>query len=300
LRPPARAFPVVTAGAGLLVVTLVAVWATRPARQSPAIDAVTHPAQMATRQIQGSTRALDRPARPLALTAAAPWPTPVALAQGLLAWWRLDDGPGSTVAGDSSGRGRPCQIHDLMAPAAWVEGVRGRALELGGRAWLECPQPETAAGQPLEITIAAWVRRSAPTIPAAIATRQIATGFHDQYFFGFAGDGLRVVSHAWSGWAVDGAPPAPGRWFHTAFTRDRDGTSRLYVDGQQVADSAGAPLDRQAVTGPLTLGAGLFSARPDRVRQRFAGALDEVLVYDRPLSPGEIAALAAGAAPAAE
>jgi RNA polymerase sigma factor (sigma-70 family) len=294
-----RPFPLIAVGASLAIVTLVTVWATRPARKLPAI----RPAQLATAPIERarSPRLSDpgaRLSRPPALPTATAVRSTAALAQGLLGWWRLDDGPGSLVAGDSSGHGRPCQIHDLTAPAAWVDGVRGRALELGGHAWLECPQPETAAGRPLEITIAAWVRRASPTIPAAIATRQIGTGFHDQYFFGFAGDGLRVVSHAWSGWAVEAAPPPPGRWFHSTFTRDREGTTRLFVDGQEVAVSAGAPLDVHAVTGPLTLGAGLFSVRPDRVRQRFDGALDEVLVYARALSAGEIAALAAGAQPA--
>ena len=88
-------------------------------------------------------------------------------------------------------------------------------------------------------------------------------------------------------------PPPPGRWFHAAFTHDGVGTTRLYVDGALVADSRGHPLDPSPVDTPITIGAGRFSRYPQQLRQHFDGALDDLRVYDRPLSPDEIAALAA-------
>jgi hypothetical protein len=200
------------------------------------------------------------------------------------------------VVRDWSGQGRDCQVHGLRAPAGWIAGVRGSALDLAGTAWLECPFPDTEAGGGLEITVSAWVWRDSDHIPAAIATRQLGTGYENQFFFGFGADGLRVVSHAWHDRVVEPSPPAR-RWFHALFTHDREGLTRLYVDGTEVARGQGAPADLREVRTPVTFGAGHHNRRPDQVNQRLGGAIDEVLVYDRALSPEEIGALAAGAEP---
>jgi RNA polymerase sigma-70 factor (ECF subfamily) len=213
-------------------------------------------------------------------------------AQGLVGRWSFEDDPGSGLAGDSSGHGRHCRVHGAgLSGGAAIAGPRGRALQLEGGAWLECPLPDSAAGEAVELTVALWVRRASLRTPAALVTRQLAHSFQDQFFFGFGGDGLRVVSHAWSGWAVDPDPPAPGRWFHAAFTHDRAGNTRLFVDGVQVAHSAGRVLDPRAVAAPGTIGAGRYGAKPQLVRQRFEGSLDEIAIYDRALAPGEVAAL---------
>jgi RNA polymerase sigma factor (sigma-70 family) len=275
---------------GVATLALVAVRAgrsgasDRPPRAAPPSAAVGSPLRPS---------AARRPLPQLVTTRPTPLRPPVTLTLdvGLVGSWPLDDGPGSGLVHDVSGQGRHCRMHDIAPPAAWIRGVRGGALDLAGRGWLECPLPETPAGSPVELTVAAWVRRSSTATPAALATRQIGTGFHDQFFFGFGGDGLRVVSHAWSGWAVEPAPPPSGRWFHAAFTHAA-GTTRLYVDGAEVAESRGRPLEATGVDTPVTIGAGRFSAHRQQVRQHFGGALDELRIYDRALTATEIAALA--------
>ncbi|MFD5320925.1 exo-alpha-sialidase [Streptomyces sp. NPDC127098] len=95
-----------------------------------------------------------------------------------------------------------------------------------------------------------------------------------------------------------GSPPASasvdapaahndGRWHHLAFTRS-DGRLSLAVDGGEpvtAADVAGS------VSRNSTFGVHL-GQRPDRL-QWMSGALDEVRVYDRALSAGELAWLRA-------
>jgi hypothetical protein len=215
----------------------------------------------------------------------------------LWGWWRFDDDAGSQVVVDSSGQGRDCQLHSFRPPAGWVAGVRGRALDFANVAWLECPFPDTEAGGALEITVAAWVERNSDHIPSAIATRQIGTGYHDQFFFGFGSDGLRVVSHAWQDRVFEPDPPELHRWFHAAFTHDRGGATKLYVDGKEVARTGGIPGETSEVRAPITFGAGRHNYQANKVNQRFNGAVDEVIVYQRALGAEEIAALAAGRLP---
>jgi hypothetical protein len=140
--------------------------------------------------------------------------------------------------------------------------------------------------------------RSFPPLHAAIATRQIGSGYQDQFFFGVEGDHLRVNSHAWEGFIVGGPGLLLERWYHAAFTHDEHGQTRLYLDGLEVGRQAGPEFDRGPVTSSLTLGAGQYSRNRRLVRQHLDGALDEVRIYERALGPAEIAALASDAGPA--
>jgi hypothetical protein len=177
-----------------------------------------------------------------------------------------------------------------------VAGKYRGALDLRGKSWLECPQPEVSTDRPMAMTVAAWVKlRSFSDSHTALATRQIGTGYEDQFFLGFLGEKLRAGSQAWQTFLVQPAPLALDRWFHLAFTHEEDGMTRLYLDGVEVARRRGPHLDRGRVISSLTLGAGQYARNPHLVRQRLDGVLDEVRIYARALPPAQIAALAAGA-----
>jgi RNA polymerase sigma factor (sigma-70 family) len=222
------------------------------------------------------------------------------LGLGLTGYWRLDDGAGSPQARDLSGRGHHCLLRGTDPAHAWTDGVLGGGVRLDGKGWLECPQPQVTAGTPVEMTVAAWVQRSR-SVPyrVAVATRQLGSASKDFFFFGFEpGDRLRVMSHAWIGWVTRSMQPsAVGQWTHLAFAHAADGTTRLYVDGKQVGQMFGKARGEGVIGGPLTIGAGINGRSTTAVRQRLDGSFDEVLVYDRALSPEEIAALAARTQP---
>ena len=76
--------------------------------------------------------------------------------------------------------------------------------------------------------------------------------------------------------------PAVGEWYHVAGTHDGT-TMRLYVDGVEIGS--------RAVSGTVATGTGV---QINSGNERFDGLLDDVRVYDRALSPCEIALLAAG------
>lgn len=81
---------------------------------------------------------------------------------------------------------------------------------------------------------------------------------------------------------VGGAPVAPRTWYHVATTYDGSAL-RFFVNGVLDGElSASGPL--MAVNGVLTIG------DDGSLNPSFNGRLDEVCLYDRPLSPREIAA----------
>ncbi|MCH2161692.1 MAG: DUF1549 domain-containing protein, partial [Phycisphaerales bacterium] len=79
-----------------------------------------------------------------------------------------------------------------------------------------------------------------------------------------------------------------GEWHHVAFSRDMSsGRIRLHVDGIQVAEKIGG---KQPLTSPKHLSLG----RMYPGHGAFNGDLDDVRIYDRALSPRQVAGLATG------
>ena len=221
------------------------------------------------------------------------------LALGLTGYWPLDEEGSARIARDHSGAGRHCLLQEARTDDVWISGVTGRALSLQATTWLQCPQPDTTRGNLQALSVAAWVKRRSVRAPAAIVTRQIGTGFQDHFFFGFDAVSLRVVGHGWRARVSVPAPPPSESWHHVAFTIDGDGMVRLYLAGMEMAMLPGPAAGTSVVVDtPITIGAGRHTRTLHQVRQRFDGAIDEVLIYDRPLSALEVRALAARVRPA--
>jgi RNA polymerase sigma factor (sigma-70 family) len=237
----------------------------------------------------------SRPAKHVVVAArppAAVTTPPLDLDRQLIGHWRFDGPPGPLVA-DSSGNRRDCRVRDPDHVARLVAGHEDVGLDLAGKTWLECPLPAVASGQPTPMTVALWVNlRSYPEHHAALATRQLGTGFEDNFFLGIEQDHLRFKSHIWDGFMTPAGPLPLDRWFHVAFTHDTAGTTRLYLDGEEVGSAPGVHTDRGLVDTALTMGAGNYSRFRTSVRQRLDGALDDARIYDRALSPAELRALA--------
>jgi RNA polymerase sigma-70 factor, ECF subfamily len=231
-------------------------------------------------------------ARPRAAVVAAG-----AIDRGLVAYWRFDEA-GGLVARDLTGGGNDCRLRRLDPGAARIGGRLGTAIALDGHGWLECAPTPSLSRIADEITIAAFVTKGT-VLPRyhSVVARQKGIGRLDEFMFGFADGELVFTSHLWRAKVIARLPAALGRWFHVAATRHRDGTVLLFVDGREVGrgHTLAAVLDTSA--NPLIVGAARNSDEPNRTEAHFDGGVDELVIYDRALSAGEIARLARGAQP---
>jgi hypothetical protein len=207
----------------------------------------------------------------------------------LLAEWSLDEGSGSTTA-DISGGGHTGQLLNSPTWAADRPPTRYRnfaALAFDGvddSVQIDNPAALNFAGQ---ITLAAWVK---PQVTDGIRNI-LAHGYTrspNAEVFLRVNDGRYEIG-SWNGGNHLAAMPIPAndlnQWVHLVGVYD--GASwRLYRNGAQVATMADT-------TGALQVEAGwAIGSRGSNAERFFQGLIDDVLIYNRALSPAEIAALA--------
>ena len=301
LRPPAaRSFPLAPTLASLVVLTLLALLLWRRAARESTTQPGAPPVASLAAEVQPA-RAASAPVRPVPAprfmpTAAEPsgeeTAAPEPLARGLVAHWRFEDGPGSEIARDSSGRGQPCLLHDLDPSAAWVSGPVGGALDLGRAGWLECPMPEARTGVAADLSVSLWMKRARKSAFSALMTRQLQSADRRQLlWFGLRDDLLTVNGEAWLGWTSH-ILDSYDDWVHVAFVHAGTET-RLYGGGVLVRHKTGqVPRARGVVHSALTIGGARRQLDPLAVEHHFDGWVDDVRVYDRALTDTEIAVLA--------
>jgi RNA polymerase sigma-70 factor (ECF subfamily) len=241
------------------------------------------------------------PARLAALPAAAEPGAPEKLGAGVVAYWRFDEARGTTTARDLSGLGVDCVLRRVDS-TDWTEGPIGRAIQLTGGGWVECPASAGLRRITDRITIATWVWRAKPQPHLrTIVSRQFGRGSDDDFYLALVGKRLLFSSRVWGRLEVP-IPQEMGRWFHVAAVGESDGSLHLYLDGAEIA--ARGPDQRKALSlaaspddNPLLVGAANNFSDPTIVDQKLNGAIDELLLYDRALGPREIAQLASRVQP---
>ena len=243
----------------------------------------------------GHNRAPDPCASAVAGLSGCP---PTGLLDNLIGYWRLDDGAGSAVTYDSSGRGNEGALHDVDPNNAWVAGRSQAALELGHAGWVQVAPSPSIDSIKDRITVSAWVYLESVIASGGWGTalsRQTGTGPYQHYhlaLYSEAQPSLFLITM--DGYAlIRPAETVPmGVWTHLAGVYD--GTvAHLYVNGVEVG--------RQALTGmfgrdttPVILG-GNGNDASGVPTELFPGRVDELMLYARALSATEIAQLAAGA-----
>jgi RNA polymerase sigma factor (sigma-70 family) len=223
------------------------------------------------------------------------------LRMGLLGYWRLDDGYGSQVARDSSGNGNDCQLRNLDPMNDWTDGPLAGALKLTGRGWLECTRYDSWSSLSNEVTVAAWIKRGATQRGLhTLVSRQKGSDNQDYFLFGFGNGNLVLSSNVWGVRLVHPFPSDAGdRWVHVAGSHSADGTSKIFINGEEVAHvTSSRQLPISGGTNGLFIGAGLNVPDPHRPTEILDAVVDEVAVYGRSLGDEELAALATGTQPA--
>jgi hypothetical protein len=214
----------------------------------------------------------------------APLETPKS---GPVAEYSFDEGTGTT-AEDATGHGHTATIEG----AGWARGRYGSGLEFdGGEDCVKVPVDEELQATE-EFTVEAWVRPEGSgeeALPVISMLDEGSPGEEAPYAYQLLA-GQDEVPKAWvrrggeSGFrGVYGEEPLPERSWSQLTLTDDGSKLRLYVDGklgvEERSTDVAPPLTE--AEGPLEIGCGAFGAH-------FRGRIDEVRIYDRALTTGEV------------
>ena len=219
--------------------------------------------------------------------------TPVIIPQSerkLVAWWKFDETEGGNADDFSNNK----FTGTLAGNPQWqpMAGKYGGALEFDGDGdFIECG-PDEELNITGGVTIAAWIKLSKSIPDQKIAGNQdnISGGyklgiFSDKAEFEVRDSGNLLRNNRF----VDGGTILqPDVWYHIVGT---------YSQGESIKTYVNAKLDREQETtcilaasnGPLKIGCEPFSGE-----HQFNGLMDDLRIYNYPLSDTEVAALYAG------
>ena len=200
-------------------------------------------------------------------------------APGMVAWWR---GESNTLDSAQDNLG----VLYARPSSGYTNGRVGLAFATGIREYMFVRSPHGLdVGKRPGLTVEAWIN-PALTASGSILGWSSPSGVSLSYNYGGPGN-LRAdlkdnvgVSHF-----LTSAPGLvnTGRWQHVALTYDRDsGWASMFVDGAVAAATHFGGLTPET-SGNVLIGTGPASY--------FRGAVDEVAVYERALTPFEIATI---------
>ena len=209
------------------------------------------------------------------ITPAAPGP------DGLVAHYTFDEGAGAVV-GDSSGSGNNGTV---MGSPQWIAGKVGGAMQFSGvDDYVDCGNDDSLKIQDA-VTVACWIKVAA----FSVTWETIVSMGDDSYRLARGpgdGDSAHFGCNGPTGGNISGnSIITTDTWRHVVGVYD-GAHSILYIDGFENT--------RVASTGQIDVSAhNLFIAENAQATGRlFGGAVDDVRIYNRPLSPEEVAGLA--------
>jgi hypothetical protein len=208
----------------------------------------------------------------------------------LVGWWKCDDAPQATVLADASGYGRHAA---RGAGLSIVDGRFGKAARFDGTggAWASFTSPLMT-----NMTISAWVYMEG--VPTNILPRIMQIG-GDVYFL-MPSNTLGQLSLGCRGnnWSTNVQDPfkfVTNRWFHTAVVYRQQYTSEtarvvwptFYMNGVRCGD----PGAKAAYSSDIPTTSAFIGNNSAGGTRPLNGLMDDVRLYDAPLSDREVLAL---------
>ena len=208
------------------------------------------------------------------------------ITDGLIGYWPMDEGTGSTAADMSTNNN-----DGTISGAGWTAGKFGNALNFdGNNDYVNCGND--ASLKPTSVTVSAWIKTDYYVYYGQIAGYATDTGAYESGYsiitedVGYLGAWLTGASgDGWYLWTTD-VPAYPNvDWVHVALTYNGS-TSILYVNADSKATSNhSGNIDYDHVGNFLI---GCYDDPISDYWWPYAGLIDEVAVWDRALDQTEI------------
>ncbi|MGE0824209.1 MAG: LamG-like jellyroll fold domain-containing protein [Candidatus Binatia bacterium] len=215
--------------------------------------------------------------------------TCVAPPAGMIAWWPFDESSGTT-AEDIAGNNIAVHVNGPIP----TPGMVGNALRLDGvNDFAAAPDSDLWAFGANDFTLEFWANFDAPGGGSVghpgdvFLSNDAGPGGQNKWFFALGGGVLNFHINGSSGsrfFPQVPFSPTVGQWYHLAITRNGD-TYTIFINGTPSGSATDTRIIPNA-NAPLTIG---------QANEPFGGfmngLLDEVTIYDRALSPEELAAI---------
>jgi hypothetical protein len=221
---------------------------------------------------------------PVAVTPAAnekAEPAEPDIGRGLAAWWKFDETSGKT-AQDSSGNGRNGTLAgELSFNSASAEGRVGNALKLESKSDLVQVNGYKGIIGTHPRTAAAWIKTEHND------GRILAWGREDggeMFIFGFIRDSVGVTPKG--GYLYMNQRANDNKWHHVAAVVEKADLPNLHDDVKIYLDGEEAEIDDIGILDLWPIDT--VSDQDVTIGKGFRGLLDDVRIYDRPLSEVEI------------
>ncbi|MFB9890471.1 polymorphic toxin-type HINT domain-containing protein [Planobispora takensis] len=213
-----------------------------------------------------------------------------------LGYWRLNEATGTDAADSGRGAGKATYGDATLKQPGALAGTSDTAAAFNGQASLELPRDSWNKLRSA-VSFETWFKTSKPGIVLQLSSFADEFTFSDEGLVYIGTDGklrgqLRKVQGS--------TPIAPitstaavndGAWHHVVLTLTAT-EQRMYLDGQKVGVLTGTPTDKQVDYSIIAAGE-LYDSWPAVPASRalpYTGHIDEVALYDKPLTEQEIQA----------
>ncbi len=202
----------------------------------------------------------------------------------LVGYWSFDNAT-VTLAPDLS----PHVLDAVNKGAFPVEGKIGQALRFDGKSVLQVSYDPVLDDFSKGITVMAWIKKDTSMHWNTVASREIGNGWSE--YFGLAvhqNKALFSVDPDGKSYQNVKADDLlmPGIWYYLAGTYDND-SIKLYLNGKLVKSASCKMPIHFNDRNPLLIG-GNSNDRNETLVDCFKGTIDEVQIYKRALTLGEI------------
>jgi hypothetical protein len=198
---------------------------------------------------------------------------------GLVSWWP-GDGNANDIVGVNDGT--------LQGNVTFAPGVVGQAFSFDGNSYVDAPDFNLPVGNS-SATISAWIKTTQTADEYFIGWGTNACPGHAEITAGI--DSNHLVLESCGGAAETSSVINDEAWHHIAAVWYGSDQSELYVDGisTSVDHGPGQPLPSIDIISSGHVNIGKFAQFVPE--QAFIGLVDEVQIFNRPLSASEIQAI---------